>query len=101
MASQESLQLLLEEILGSPNVYYQPPVGLMMNYDAIRYSKSNIQADFANNAIYRMKTRYELILICVDPDSPVIAKLLALPYCSYDRWYAADGLNHDVFTLYY
>ena len=101
MASQESLQKLLEELLGSRNVYYCPPDGLEMKYDAIRYSTSKIDGDFANDTRYSKKTRYELILICIDPDSPAIDKLLALPYCSHERWYAADGLNHDVFTLYY
>lgn len=101
MASQETLQVILEELLGSDNVYYQPPDGLMMKYPAIRYSKSNIQGDFANNARYSKRTRYELILIDRDPDNPAIDELLKLPYCTHDRWYAADGLNHDAFTLYY
>lgn len=101
MVNQETLQVKLEELLGSNNVYYQPPDGLIMKYPAIRYSKSKNQGDFANNARYSKRTRYELILIEYDPDSPVIDKLLALPYCSHERWYAADGLNHDVFTLYY
>lgn len=101
MASQMTLQVKLEELLRTGNVYYQPPDGLMMKYPAIRYSKSNIQGDFANNARYSKRTRYELILIDRDPDNPAIDELLKLPYCTHDRWYAADGLNHDVFTLYY
>ena len=28
-------------------------------------------------------------------------KLLEMPYCSYDRQYKSDNLNHDVLTLYY
>lgn len=101
MDSQMTLQVKLEELLRTGNVYYQPPDGLMMKYPAIRYSKSNIQGDFANNARYSKRTRYELILIDRDPDNPAIDELLKLPYCTHDRWYAADGLNHDVFTLYY
>lgn len=101
MASQETLQVLLEGLLGSRNVYYQPPDGLSMLYPAIRYSKSKIQGDFANNAMYSKRTRYELILIDPDPDNPVIDELLRLPYCSHDRCYPANGLNHDVFTIYY
>lgn len=101
MDSQMTLQVKLEKLLRTGNVYYQPPDGLMMKYPAIRYSKSNIQGDFANNARYSKRTRYELILIDRDPDNPAIDELLKLPYCTHDRWYAADGLNHDVFTLYY
>ena len=28
-------------------------------------------------------------------------KIAALPYCSFDRWYATDGLNHYVYTLFF
>jgi hypothetical protein len=31
----------------------------------------------------------------------VIKKLLALPYCEYNRHYVAENLNHDVLTLYF
>ena len=56
-----------------------------------------IQAD----GKYSMRDCYELIVIARRPDHPVIKKLLALPYCSYDRHYIADNLNHDVLTIYY
>ena len=95
------LQALLEEVLGSRNVYYQPPKGTMMGYPAIVYSRSNIDTKHANDKIYKKRKRYELIVIDKKPDNPVVDKLLYLPYCSYDRPYVADNLYHDVFTLYY
>lgn len=101
MADRLDLQGLLEEMLGSENVYYMPPESKKMQYDAIRYSKKNIRTDYANNAIYRMKDCYELVVIAKLPDHPIIKDLLALPYCSYDRHYVADNLNHDVLTIYY
>lgn len=101
MDRRPELQMKLEEILGSKNVYYQPPESIKMQYDAIRYSRKDIQARFANNALYNTKSCYEIILIARRPDSPIIKQLMALPYCSYDRHYYSDNLNHDVFTLYY
>lgn len=101
MASRLELQTKLEELLGSENVYYQPPESIKMKYPAIRYSKSDIQSRFANDSTYSNKKCYQLVVIDRKPDNPVIDKLLALPYCSYDRYYAADNLNHDVLTLYY
>lgn len=95
------LQALLEELLGSRYVYYQPPKGTIMNYPAIRYSKSNIDTKHANDTIYKKRKRYELTVIDKKPDNPVVDKLLYLPYCSYDRQYVADNLYHDIFTLYY
>lgn len=101
MPDRLDLQSLLEELLGSRNVYYQPPESIKMQYDAIRYSKSTITSRYANNNKYSMKDCYELIVISKRPDNPVIKKLLALPYCSYDRPYVADNLYHDVLTIYY
>lgn len=101
MANRLDLQSLLEELLGSKNVYYQPPESIKMQYDAIRYSKKNIRSNYANDTKYSMRDCYELIVISKRPDNPVIKKLLALPYCSYDRPYIADNLYHDVLTIYY
>lgn len=101
MASRLELQTTLEEMLGSRNVYYQTPASVQMRYPAIRYSKSNIQSTYADNSRYSKMTRYELIVIDKSPDNPVIDKLLELPYCSYDRHYVSDNLNHDSLTLYY
>ena len=101
MADRVELQHLLEQLLDSKNVYYMPPESTKMRYDAIRYSKKNIRTDYASNMVYSMKDCYELIVIAKLPDHPVIKQLLALPYCSYDRHYVADNLNHDVLTIYY
>lgn len=101
MADRLELHSLLEELLGSKNVYYKPPESIKMQYDAIRYNKKNIVSTYANNAKYSMRDCYEIIVISRRPDHPVIKKLLELPYCSYDRNYVADNLNHDVLTIYY
>lgn len=101
MASRLELQSKLEELLGSRNVYYQPPESIKMEYDAIRFSKTDIDTRFADSTIYSKTTRYEITVIARKPDTPVIDKLLELPYCSYDRHYVSNNLHHDVFTLYY
>ncbi len=101
MATRLELQSKLENLLGSRNVYYQPPESMKIEYPAIVYSKSNIESRFANNAAYSYLIRYEIIVIDRKPDNPVITKLLGIPYCSYDRSYESDNLNHDVLTLYF
>lgn len=101
MADRLDLQSLLEELMESRNVYYKPPESTKMQYPAIRYSKKNIQPVYANDSKYLLRDCYELIVISRTPDHPVIKKLLALPYCSYDRPYIADNLYHDVLTIYY
>lgn len=101
MASRLELQSKLEELLKSKNVYYQPPETVKMAYPAISYSKNAIRTTHANDSMYSKKTQYTLIVISRKPDDPVIEKLLQLPYCSYDRNYKSDNLEHDVLTLYY
>ena len=101
MASRQELQSKLEGLLGSRNVYYDPPNNLEMEYDAIKYSKKTPSSRFANNAIYSKMNCYELIVIARKSDHPVIEKLEGLKYCSHDRHYKSDNLAHDVFTLFY
>ena len=101
MGSRIELQDLLAHILGSRNVYFQPPASVHIDYDAIVYSRKNIENTFANNSVYKQNDAYEIIAIYEDPDSDLPRKLSKLPMCSFDRHYTADNLNHDVFTLYH
>lgn len=101
MGTRLELQSKLEELLGSRNVYYQAPESVKMEYPAIRYSRSDIDVDHADNSAYLKNKRYELIVISKKPDEPVIEKLLELPYCSFGTSYKSDNLYHDTLVLYY
>lgn len=101
MASRVDLQNKLEYLLGSRNVYYQPPENLIMNYPCIRYSKIKPDVKKANNKLYLKTNCYEIIVISKKPDEAVIEKIENLQLCSYDRHYISDNLHHDVLTLYY
>lgn len=101
MRTRLELQSKLEELLGSRHVYYQAPESVKMEYPAIRYSRSDIDVDHADNTAYLKNKRYELIVISSKPDEPVIEKLLELPYCSFGTSYKSDNLYHDTLVLYY
>ena len=101
MESKPNLQLLLETLLDSRYVYYQPPTGTTMKYDAIRYSLSKPDSKFADNKRYKNMKCYDLIVISRRPDPEVVEKILELPYSSMGRPYVADNLNHYPITLYY
>lgn len=101
MASRLELQSKLEELLGCKHVYYQPPESVKMEYPAIVYSKNRIDIKLANDAIYSKRIQYSVTVISKKVDEPVVDKLLELPYCSYDRSFKSDNLNHDVLTLYF
>lgn len=101
MASRIDLQSKLEELLGSRNVYYNPPSTLRMQYNAIRYSLSVSQATYADDRKYKNMNRYELIVIARESDPEVVDRLLELPYCSMGNPYKVDNLNHYPLTLYW
>ena len=49
MAGRLELQSKLEELLGTRNVYYQPPESIKIGYPAIVYFKNNIVNRYAND----------------------------------------------------
>lgn len=101
MGRRLDLQTKLEELLGSENVYFQPPEKTKIHYPCIIYKKVNVVTLFADNNPFAWHNRYQLMYIDKNPDSLVPTKILQLPKCVYDRGYTADNLNHDVFNLYF
>lgn len=100
MGNRLDLQATLEEILGSREVYFQPPATVQMRYPAIVYSRKSIGNAHANNGVYKRDRCYELTVIDQNPDSEIVEKISELPLCRFDRHYTKDRLNHDVFTIY-
>lgn len=98
--SSQCLQAELEELLGSKNVYYNPPASIHMNYDAIVFKRARIENTFANNLPYMQANRYEVTTITEDPDAPIIQEISRLPMCAHDRYFIVDNLYHNVFVLY-
>lgn len=99
--SRVDLQYLLEGILGSRYVYFQPPESVKLKYPCIVYERSDIRTVKADNLKYTVQKRYTVTYISEDPDSDVPDKLIQLPYCSFDRHFKSGNMNHDVFDLYY
>ena len=95
------LNALLCELLGSKNVYYQPPTGTELQYSCIVYNLDAANDTHANNHIYRRLYRYSLTYITKDPDDPMRDRIDDLQYCRFDRYFSTDNLNHYVYTIYY
>lgn len=95
------LQAMLETLLGTRNVYFQPPANVKMNYPAIVYQRDNVDSLFAGNRPYRHTKRYEVTIIDRDPDSTIPGRVAALPLSSFSRHFVVDNLNHDVYSLYF
>lgn len=102
MGSRLKLHEELCELLGTRNVYFEPPSSVSMNYDAIRYVRSAPRQNRANNRIYKSTNCYEVTVIEYDPDSDLADRIQQhFQMCSIVRRYKADNLNHTVLTLYY
>lgn len=95
------IQALLETLLGTRNVYFQPPATVKMNYPAIVYSRDSQDTSFADNKPYRTDKRYLVTVIDRDPDSPIPDKISNLPKSSFSRHFVADNLNHDAYSVYF
>lgn len=101
MGQRLELQALLVSLLGSDQVYFQPPPNIQMKYPCIVYKRDNARTEHADNKPYKNRIRYQIMYIDPNPDSVIPDKLSALPLCSFDRFYTADNLNHDVYTLFF
>ncbi len=95
------LQAILEEVLGSSNVYYQPPDDTRMVYPCLVYELDSATRFDADNSAYQWIPRYQVTYIHHEPDSSIIGKLATLPLSSFNRHFATSGLNHDVFVIYH
>jgi hypothetical protein len=101
MAQRLELQALFVELLGSENVYFQPPPTIKMVYPCIVYQRDYIQSEYADDHPYKLRKRYLVTIIDRNPDSVIHEKVAQLPMCVFDRFYTADNLNHDVFKLFF
>jgi len=97
--SRSDLQTLLETFVD--NVYFQPPINIRLQYPCIIYKRDNANTKFADDKPYAVKTRYLITVIDPDPDSDIPKKISSLPMSTFNRFYTADNLNHDVYTVFF
>lgn len=95
------LQDKLVEILGSKNVYFQPPESVKLKYPCIIYEWTNEKSAFADNRPYNRQRSYTVTVIDRNPDSEIPSKIADLPKCRFSRAYPADNLNHYIYNLFW
>lgn len=101
MGTRLELQTVLEDILGTDKVYFQPPANVSMVYPAIVYERDYRYTEFADNIPHCFWWRYQVTVIDKNPDSPTLDKVGALPMSHFVRHFAIDNLNHDIFDVYF
>lgn len=99
---QPQIQTLLEELAGDGwKVYFQPPGNVTLVYPCIVYKRDLANTQFADNNPYRRNKRYSVTVIDRNPLSPVPDKIAELPMCTFERFFVAGNLNHDLFNIYF
>ena len=103
MGTRTELQTVLETLLGSDKVYFQPKTNITIDYSlgVIVYHRDWGKTQFAENLPYRHMLRYQVTYISPKQNEAVLKALFDLPMCVYDRFFTADNLNHDVFKLFF
>lgn len=101
MASRKELHYRFEEILGSKNVYFNPPQNKMLEYPCILYNLDDKQTVKADNINYLLQNFYNVTLIHPDPVNKIQDTIMELPYCTFISFYSADDLNHYRYQIYY
>lgn len=90
------------DILGSRNVYFQPPNGTQIQYPCIIYKRDSSSADYADNKTYLFTPEYQIMYISTSSINDVVENLLEeFSLIRFIRHYTADGLSHDILNLFY
>lgn len=90
----------LLETLDMPNVYFQPPTNVRMEYPCVVYSRRDMPKEHADNIGYIQTLVYDVTLIYKDPDSELPGKLIQMPKSYFDRHFVNENLYHDNFVVY-
>lgn len=98
---RKELQTVLETILGSRNVYFQPPENFKMKYDCIVYKRDPRTNLHADNLVFGHRQGWTLTHISTSPVSPTVQALADLPTCRPEQSYVADNLYHNVYHIYF
>lgn len=83
-------------------VYFQPDENTKMVFPCIEYSFEGEHMRHADNSDYIEYGRYQIIDIYKTPNKKKYKEIKsAFRFIAFSNQYIADGLYHDVYTLYY
>lgn len=98
MKTRLDVQAELEELIGSPNVYYQPPETLKMHYPCIVYTQQRVDRFYADDGPWVQFPEYLVNYISRNPEDAGLDNLMQARNLVFDRHYVSDNLHHNVFT---
>lgn len=105
MGQRLELQAYFEFLMSSEpdvgGVYFQRPPEDKMEYPAIVYNVDDRDTLFADDRPYVVNKRYQVTVISRKPDIELTDKVANMPKCRFARHFVKDGLNHDIFALFF
>lgn len=89
-------------ILGSTNVYYDPPESIKLKYPCIIYHQTSGDHAYSGNKTYLYTPSYEITTISKDADDNFVERMVSeFEMIRHGSRYTAENLYHDTFTLYW
>lgn len=98
--TQPELNELFVSLLGSHNVYFEPPTNVVMKYPCILYESQAMTTMHAGNVPFAIQDHYRVIVIDQNPDSPYPRKIAGMQGARAARPYVSDNLHHFPFDLW-
>lgn len=98
---RRELHQTLVSILGSANVYHQPPENLALKFPAIIYERTDYDVEYANEVPYVATRQWQITVVSQEPSNAVVDELMKLPTADFKTRYVSNRLQHDVVTIYY
>ena len=99
--NRSALNEKLCTILGSRNVYHDPPSNIHLNYPCIIYKRLPAETRRADNGRFIIWYPYDVQIISKDPDFELFDSFLS----NFDMGrenapFTSDNLHHSNFTIY-
>lgn len=89
------------DILGSRNVYHDPPSNIHLQYPCIIYKRSPADSRRADNIRYVNWYPYDVQIISKDPEFELFDTFLSyFDYGKESAPFVSDNLHHSNFTIY-
>lgn len=95
------VQRKLESI--TPNVYFQLPANVSINYPCIVYHKAPPKDIYANDQRYGSRQKYTITVMDRNPDTQIAEEIIKIfkKHVSIVNYGTVSGLNHIYLELYY
>jgi hypothetical protein len=102
MLKRVDIQEKFKFLLGSNNVYYQPPANLKMKYPAIVYSLDGLDVKRFDNTRLINKNCFSVTHIYRNESENLVETMLKnFEYISFDNRSIVDGIYNDHYTIYW